>query len=323
MSRRLWNQLEEGLKNEASAAAAESAALPPAAPVLPAPPDSASALPASPAPAPRAPLALTPKETLEQPPAGAPESLPAKKMDLDSITPRRTPAPSQDTQAASLPAAPTGEFNTQWVSRTDPDAATTFRRGKGVTLGYRDHTLVDNQCGVILATVVTSADYDDAELLPVLLNQAEKYAQVRPREAVADSQYGSEKNQLRLQRRGIDDYLKRRVGKKSGSSWLDLLDPALPKGRAIHLMKRRMHVAEGRFAMAHSRMNHRRCRWRRRYRVQTQAYLVAMAQNMHKLARHGVRPPRNRANRALSTPAALQNLRPPAPYRRPCRHCRH
>ena len=107
--------------------------------------------------------------------------------------------------------------------RADPPP---HRRGKGVTLGYRDHTLVDNQCGIILATVATSADYDDADLLPVLLNQAEKYIEVRPREAVADSQYGSQKNQDCMARRHIDSYLKRRAHSVADKdkSWMQLLD---------------------------------------------------------------------------------------------------
>src|SRR5437016_2494482 len=156
--------------------------------------------------------------------------------------PRRTPPAPADTQAAFLPPPPVGAFNAKWVSTTDPDAGTTHRRGKGVTLGYRDHTLVDNQCGIILATVATSADYDDADLLPVLLNQAEKYIEVRPREAVADSQYGSQKNQDCMARRHIDSYLKRRVhaGVDQGKSWMQLLDPKLDKGHAVRLMKRRL-----------------------------------------------------------------------------------
>src|SRR5205823_14631835 len=102
-----------------------------------------------------------------------------------------TPAPPEDTQAHQLPLPPEGGFNAQWVSRTDPDAGTTLRRGRGVTLGYRDHTLTDNRCGVILATVATAAHYDDARLLPVLLDQAQKYVQLQPQEVVGDSQYGS------------------------------------------------------------------------------------------------------------------------------------
>jgi len=37
-------------------------------------------------------------------------------------------------------------------------------------------------------------------------------------------------------------------------------------------------------------MNHRRCRWRRRWRVQIQCYLVATVQNLKKLIQVRYRP---------------------------------
>ncbi|HTV49487.1 MAG TPA: transposase, partial [Phycisphaerae bacterium] len=54
-------------------------------------------------------------------------------------------------------------------------------------------------------------------------------------------------------------------------------------GRALYLLHRRQIRAEGSFAEAHQRMNHRRCRWRRLWRVQIQCYLVATVQNLKKL----------------------------------------
>ena len=217
---------------------------------------------------------------------------------LPAVSPTHTPAPPEDTQTHELPSPPEGGFNAQWVSRTDPDAGTTLRRGRGVTLGYRDHTLTDNRCGVILATVATAAHYDDARLLPVLLDKAQAYVQLQPQEVVGDSQYGSQENRTRMRRRKIRPYLKRRTtrGENGSKSWLELLDPELDQGRAVRLMRRRQHVAEGRFAEAHARMGHRRCRQRRRWRVQIQCYLVAMAQNALKLTRHP-RPQPRRAGR--------------------------
>ncbi len=205
-----------------------------------------------------------------------------------------TPPPPEDTQAAQLPPPPEGGFNARWVSRTDPDAGTTLRRGHGVTRGYRDHTLTDNRSGVILATVATAAHYDDAPLLPVLLDQAHKYVGLQPREVVGDTQYGSRANRARLRRRKIRAYLKTRtrLQAQERQDWLALLDPALDKGRAVRLMRRRQHVAEGRFAEAHARMGHRRCRQRRRWRVQIQCYLVATAQNALQLVRHRTSRPR-------------------------------
>jgi transposase len=222
---------------------------------------------------------------------------------LPEAAPTHTPAPPEDTQAHQLPLPPEGGFNAQWVSRTDPDAGTTLRRGRGVTLGYRDHTLTDARCGVILATVATAAHYDDARLLPVLLDQAHKYVGLQPEEVVGDTQYGSRENRLRMQRRKIKAYLKTRTthGENGDKSWLELLDPHLDKGRAVRLMRRRQHIAEGRYAEAHARMGHRRCRHRRRWRVQIQCYLVAMAQNALKLARNPRSKPRRTGRRAHRT----------------------
>ncbi len=205
-----------------------------------------------------------------------------------------TPPPPEDTQAGRLPPPPEGAFNAHRVSRTDPDAGTTLRRGRGVTLGYRDHTLTDNRCGVILATVATAAHYDDARLLPVLLDHASKYVALQPREVVGDTQYGSRENRSRLRRRKIQAYLKTRtrLAAQQRQNWLALLDPQIDKGRAVRLMRRRQHVAEGRFAEAHARMGHRRCRHRRRWRVQIQCYLVAMTQNALQLVRHRTARPR-------------------------------
>ena len=321
ISRQLWNQLEE-----ARAAAGpvqpgppDAAALGVAAPdstdarpaALPAPDkDAAAPPPAEAAEKTALPKPLARAAAWEQKPAAQAGAPPAGKKPAapSDHHPRRTPPPAADTQAASLPPPPLGEFNARWVSTTDPDAATTHRRGKGVTLGYRDHTLVDNQCGIILATIATSADYDDAELLSPLLDQAEKYIEVRPREAVADSQYGCQKNQRRMARRHIDSYLKRRAGKgvDKEKSWMELLDPALDKGHALRLMKRRLHLSEGRFAIAHARMGHRRCRWRRRHNTQIQCYLVAMGQNIQKLTRHPRPGPRQAG---LAMPACMAGRR--------------
>src|SRR5207248_3164600 len=49
-------------------------------------------------------------------------------------------------------------LNHRLVSPTDPDAATHTRRGVGTVLGYRDHRLTDDRCGIIVATHITPAD---------------------------------------------------------------------------------------------------------------------------------------------------------------------
>ena len=242
----------------------------------------------------------------QEPPSPSPASSEAPRESGD--TPPSAPMPEKkatsgplpDSQAQRLPAPPQGKFNAQWVSRTDPDAATTKRNGKGITLGYRDHSLVDNRCGIILATIATSADYGDAQLLPVLLDEAQEVGGIKVRRVGADSQYGSQENYARMKRRRVQGYLKPYKGHgQAHKHWLELLPEDLDKPTARRLMKRRGHIVEGRFAEAHTRMHHRRCRWRGRARVQIQCDLVAIAQNIKKLARYGRRGPAS----TMRTPA--------------------
>jgi IS5 family transposase len=239
ISRKLWEQLEEGLEGEVGEGSQE------------------------------------PREP------GGPQS----QQESASEGCDRTPAPVEDTQAEELPSGPTGKHNARRVSRTDPDAATTCRRGQGVLLGYRDHSLVDGKYGVVTATVATAADYDDGALLETLVDHQEGYIGQQPQRVVGDSAYGTQANLEGMRGRGIRPYLKRRASKSDRRGWLarmaDQCDPAV----ALALMRRRLHTAEGRFAEAHVRYDHRRCRWRRRWRVQIQCYLVAMVQNVGKLLR--------------------------------------
>jgi transposase len=190
--------------------------------------------------------------------------------------------------AAPRPASPArserATLNTALVSPVDPDAATHTRQGVGTILGYRDHRLTDDLCGIILVTHITPADGDDGAQLPVLLDQMVQRLGRRPREVTGDSQYGTLSNYEHCEKRGIKPYLKKRRGKDTPKvSWLRLLRPGCTPWNAIRLMGRRRAVAEGSFAQAHTRMEHWRCRWRRRWRVQIQAYLVAIVQNFKKL----------------------------------------
>jgi len=179
-------------------------------------------------------------------------------------------------------------LNDRLVSPVDPDAATSTRKAGGTTLGYRDHRLVDDRYGIIVATIATAADKDDGAMLPELLARQEQYTHIRPREVVGDSMYGTRANYELLGSAGIKAYLKKRRGKDSPKvSWLRLLPQGCWRDRALYLLGRRRSRAEGSFAEAHVRMNHRRCRWRRRHRVQMQCYLVAAVQNIKKLAQSG------------------------------------
>ena len=203
----------------------------------------------------------------------------------------RTPPPAHDTQADRLPPPPTGAFNARTVSTTDPDAATTKRRGKGVTLGYRDHCLVDDKLGIVTATIATAADYDDATLLEPLLDEHRRHVGDDPTRATGDCAYGTKANVAMLRERRIKPYLKPRASKNATGGWLDRMPAECPRGAARRWLGRRLAVSEGRFGDAKTRHGHGRCRWRRRWAVQVQCYLVATAQNLLKLARHSRRRP--------------------------------
>jgi transposase len=232
VSRKLWEQLEQGLQTEQT--------------------------PAS-------------DEKKDDPPGGSGGTRLGK---IGPVTPERS-------ERATL--------NNQLVSPVDPDAATHKRHGTGTILGYRDHRLTDDYRGIILATHVTPADGDDGAQLPLLLGQMTSRLGCVPREAAGDSMYGTRRNYEYCQQRGIKPYLKKRPGPGTpGVWWVRLLPERCSPWRAVKIRIRRRIVAEGSFAEAHTRMNHRRCRWRGRWRVQVQAYLIATAQNLKKLIK-GVR----------------------------------
>ena len=221
------------------------------------------------------------------PPAKATDVSPAKAVDIP-------PAPATPA-APAVPAVPAAnsskpvKLNDRLMSPVDPDAATSTRKKGGTTLGYRDHRLVDDQHGVIVSTIATPADVDDGAMLPELLDESSRRA-IDPVELVGDSMYGTIDNYQMCRGQNIKAYLKKRRGKDSPKvSWLRQLPEDCNAHRALYLLGRRRSRAEGSFAEAHVRMDHRRCRWRRRNRVQMQCYLVSSVQNVKKLIRHGRR----------------------------------
>lgn len=195
-------------------------------------------------------------------------------------------APEDQDSTGPKPSKGADKINARQVSPTDPDAAISTRKAGGTTLGYRDHRLVDDRCGIITATVATPANKDDGAMLPELLERQTHYTHATPAEVTGDSMYGTLVNYELLKEAGIKPYLKKRRGKDSPKvSWLKLLPEGCWRDRAIYLLSRRRTRAEGSFAQSHVRMNHRRCRWRGLKNVQIQCYVVATVQNIKKLAR--------------------------------------
>lgn len=229
------------------------------------------------------------------------------------------PGPAPDAPAPVAPGrSKRAKLNNRLVSPVDPDAATHMRHGMGTMLGYRDHRLTDDACGIILATHVTPADADDGAQLPLLLEQMAERVGRWPREATGDGMYGTLRNYAYCEERGIKPYLKKRRTRHTPRVWwVRLLPACCSPWRALRTQARRRIIAEGSFAEAHTRMNHRRCRWRGRWRVQVQAYLVAAVQNLKKLiqatrremrgsAAHLARPPERLRARMRHAASALR-----------------
>lgn len=89
----------------------------------------------------------------------------------------------------------------QKVSRVDPDA----RLGKKYsqsTLGYKDHRVVDDRCGIITTTITTAANKNDNTVLQAAVESHEVNTSSTVRMAVADKIYGTIENYKYLHEKG-------------------------------------------------------------------------------------------------------------------------
>ena len=88
------------------------------------------------------------------------------------------------------------------VSTTDPDA----RLGKKysqTTLGYKDHRGVDDEHGIVTATVTTPANVNDEKVLPDVISTHQRNTGKKVKTAVADKAYGTGENYEYLHEQGI------------------------------------------------------------------------------------------------------------------------
>jgi len=88
------------------------------------------------------------------------------------------------------------------VHPADPDARLGRKYGKS-TLGYKDHRVVDDRCGIVTATVTTAANVNDSDVLIASLWRHEANTRTPSRTVVADKGYGVIKNYRYLHDRGI------------------------------------------------------------------------------------------------------------------------
>jgi transposase len=79
------------------------------------------------------------------------------------------------------------------VSDTDPDARLGRKNGQTV-LGYKDHRVIDDKCGIITATITTPANTHDAKVFTEAIETHQANTGIKVDTAVADKIYGNSEN---------------------------------------------------------------------------------------------------------------------------------
>jgi transposase len=79
------------------------------------------------------------------------------------------------------------------VSTTDPDARLGRKYGRS-TLGYKDHRVIDDKCGIVTATITTPANVNDENVFIDAVEQHEANTDTQIKAAAADKAYGTMEN---------------------------------------------------------------------------------------------------------------------------------
>ncbi len=111
------------------------------------------------------------------------------------------PPSAQDTTDAEIDAPPSPPLGSA-VSLTDPDPRLTRKNGQ-TTLGYKDHRIVDDRCGIITSTISTDAARADGQMLMEGLDRHQFNTGKTVRLATADKCFGTADNYQALAQRGI------------------------------------------------------------------------------------------------------------------------
>jgi IS5 family transposase len=114
---------------------------------------------------------------------------------LEEENQEQPPAPKEDTPAWEPPLGSA-------VSPADPDARLTHKNGK-THLGYKDHRVVDDRCGIITATATTPAAVDDGSMLMDLLDEHAQNTGQEAEAVAADKAYGTAQNYEQLRDNGV------------------------------------------------------------------------------------------------------------------------
>jgi IS5 family transposase len=96
------------------------------------------------------------------------------------------------------------------ISNTDPDARLSKKYGQQI-LGYKDHRVVDDQCGIITASITTAANVTDDKLLKEAVETHCANTDTDPRTVVADKAYGTIENYIYLHRHDITPCISHKV----------------------------------------------------------------------------------------------------------------
>ena len=115
--------------------------------------------------------------------------------------------------------------NKSLLNTTDPDAPM-MSRGPGNKFAqarprYKEHRVVDDQCGIITAVETTGADVEDGDVMEELIDAHEQNTEHQAETIVSDSHYGTRENFRALQERGFITHMA--VRRPPG--------PAVPKGK--------------------------------------------------------------------------------------------
>ena len=142
-------------------------------------------------------------ETLERQAAAAPQAPPAEAMPgTEAPAPQAEASSGQDQSVAASAEVPAQLLPTAPVCPSDPDARLTRKYGESV-LGYKDHRVVDDRCGIVTATTTTDAATADSVMLPSLLDQHQFHTGQAVETVVADKGYGTAENYQHLQGRDV------------------------------------------------------------------------------------------------------------------------
>jgi transposase len=194
------------------------------------------------APEAAAPDASAPAASLEAPePAPLEPSAPAAPQASAPVEASAAASPDASAPAAADTPAASEPRPGQPISTSDPEARLTRKAGR-LILGYKDHRVIDDRCGIITATLTTPADVDDGAMLEAALGQHERTLQVHVREVVADRGYGHAENYRMLHERGtraVVPHKKSRENPAHFSRSLFVFDPCrdvytCPQGQTLH-----------------------------------------------------------------------------------------